>query len=160
MSSTKNLANLTATVALYSFIFVVSVGLITNILNIRICLSKKTRNTALGFYNLIIAIFNIVFLIVTFLSASLSNVFDWTCILGPLTVRILYQMISWLNVMVSFDRLFLSYTYQPHHNGDKHENRKRLSFIILGIFGVLICVNVSGVFYHLEKQQSTNQVKF
>ena len=63
--------------------------------------------------------------------------------------------------MVSFDRLFLSYNPQQSNvqsqNGDNNLNRKKLVLIVIAIFAALMCVNVSGLFYHLETQ-STNQV--
>ena len=159
MVSSKDLVYLTEEIGLYVYLVIGAVGILTNILNIRVCLSKNMRNTAMGFYNFITAIFNILFFIVTLFSSSLSNFFDWTCIVGPYAMRVISQMSSWLNVMVSFDRLFLSYTYQPtqKQNRDKHLNRKRLSFIILAIFVALICVNVPGLFFHLERQ-SINEV--
>jgi hypothetical protein len=160
MASKENFANLTLTVGLYAILFISGMGIITNILNIRVCLGKKTRNTAMGFYNFITAIFYICYLTLVIFAPSLRNTYTWACILLPYAVRVFYQMTSWLNVMVSFDRLFLSYTYKPHHNvANKNLNKKKFSLIILGIFLILICVNVSGVFYHLETQQSTTEVK-
>ena len=99
---------MTGKVGLYVYLVIGAVGILTYIFNIRVCLRKKMRNTAMGFYNFITAVFNIVFFIVTLFSSSLSNVFDWTCIIGPYAMRVISQMSSWLNVMVSFDRLFLT----------------------------------------------------
>jgi hypothetical protein len=161
MTSSVDLNILTRLVGLYGFLTILFIGILANVLNICVCLMKKTRNTAMGFYNLITATFNLAFLGVIILQTSFVNSFNWTCVLVPYLARIVYQMISWLNVMVSFDRLFLSYNTQQSsvqsQNGDNNLNRKKLILIVIVIFTALLCVNISGLFYHLETQ-STNQV--
>ena len=142
-------------------LFLVSgVGIVTNLLNIRVCLGENTRKTKMGFYNLIIASFNINILVITVLSTFLSNSYQWACLLMPYTQRILYQMISWLNVMVSFDRLYLI-TYHLNNPNMRHQpkmKRKKPFIIVLVMFVVILSVNVSGLFYYVDTQPTTLKV--
>jgi hypothetical protein len=159
-SSNVNYINSLTNVGAVILLFVCGVGIVTNSLNIRVCLGENTRKTKMGFYNLIIASFNINILVITVLSAFFSNSYQWACLLMPYTQRILYQMISWLNVMVSFDRLYLI-TYHLNNPNMRHQpkmKRKKPIIIVLVMFMVILSVNVSGLFYYVDTQQTPLKV--
>ncbi len=59
MTSNVNFAHLTMTVGLYTMLTITSVGIVTNLLNVRVCLGENTRKTTMGFYNLLLAPINI-----------------------------------------------------------------------------------------------------
>ena len=159
-SSNVNFFHLLTNVGILILFLVSGVGIVTNLLNMRVCLGENTRKTKMGFYNLIIASFNINILVITLLSTFLSNSYQWACLLMPYTQRILYQMISWLNVMVSFDRLYLI-TYHLNNPNMRHQpkmKRKKPFIIVLVMFVVILSVNVSGLFYYVDTQPTTLKV--
>jgi hypothetical protein len=127
-SSNVNFAYLTLTVGLYTMLTITGIGVVTNLLNIRVCLGKHTRKTTMGFYNLLIAPINISALIISLFTRKLAN--DWSCLLIPYTQRVLFQMISWINVMVSFDRLYLI----TYHLNNPNATRQRPSNINIKSF--------------------------
>jgi len=158
--SNVNFAHLTMTVGLYTMLTITSVGIVTTLLNIRVCLGKHTRKTAMGFYNLLLAPVNISALIISLFASRLTD--DWSCVLIPYSQRVLFQMIAWINVMVSFDRLYLITYHLNNPNVTRQMaskiNRKNLSLYVFAIFVVILCVNVAGFFYNLKP--NTVQVRF
>jgi len=154
-SSNVYFLNLLTNVGILILFLVSGVGIVTNSLNIRVCLGENTRKTKMGFYNLIIASFNINILVITLLSTFFSNSYQWACLLMPYTQRILYQMVSWLNVMVSFDRLYLI-TYHLNNPNVRQQQpimkRKKPIIIVVVMFMVILSVNVSGLFYYVDTQ--------
>ena len=107
-------------VGLYTMLTITGKGVVPNLLNIRVCLGKHTRKTTMGFYNLLIAPINIFALIISLFTRKLAN--DWSCLLIPYTQLVFFQMISWINVMVSFDRLYLI----TYHLNNPNATRQKL----------------------------------
>ena len=153
-ASNENFAHLTMTVGLYTMLTVIGIGIVTNLLNIRVCLGETIRKTTMGFYNLVLAPINISVLIISLFIYNTTT--GWSCILIPYLQRVLFQLIAWINVLVSFDRLYLITLHLNKPNATRQMawkiNRKKLSLYVLAIVVVILCLNVSGFFYYVETQ--------
>ncbi len=157
MPSKYNFTNITMTFGQYSMIFVSAFGLLTNILNVQVSARKEMRKTAMGFYNLIISTLNVAYLILALFQSTYLTSSPYACILIPYFTRIIYQMSSWLNVMVLFDRMILvSYKRRANETFSHVFNVKKVSLIILALTMVIFVVNVPNLLFRLETRTFFN----
>jgi hypothetical protein len=157
MPSKYNFTNITITFGQYSMIAVSAFGLLTNILNIQVSARKEMRKTAMGFYNLIISTLNVAYLILALFQSTYLTSSQYACILIPYFTRIIYQMSSWLNVMVLFDRMILiSYKRRSNESFSPVFNVKKVSLIIVALMAIIFIVNVPNLLFHLDTQTFFN----
>ena len=124
----------------YSSVVVATTLILGNILNIAICMRKRIRKEMMCFYNIIISTWNIVTLSIgllfyfppSIIAQDLLLVSDFSCATLNYTLRVSVQMSAWLHVFLSLDRYLcvalnkkLAFIFN---------DRKKLSFIILGLF--------------------------
>jgi hypothetical protein len=136
-------------------------GIVSNFLNILICLRKNLRNGILGYYNFLISIFNILAFVtisffyfpVTIGLKSVANLSDSSCAILTYSTRVFIQMSIWINVGVTIDR-FLSVTFPNRFQFIN--DRKKLSFIVLIVFKVLLLLNVPNLFYKINQDVCTS----
>ena len=84
-------------------------GIVSNFLNILICLRKELRNGILGYYNFLMSIFNILTFVtilffyfpITIGLKSVANLSDISCAILTYSTRVLIQMSIWINVGVN-----------------------------------------------------------
>ena len=147
----------------YASILMPTTGLFTNILNIIICLRKTLRTNLVGYYNFTISTWNIL-LFITFLIVYLppivykqdltlkSNTLCWSL---SYVSRIMPQMAIWSNVLLTIDR-FMSVSF-PGRCGFRN-NRKILSFILLGMFVLILILNTPNIFYKILIENNGTRV--
>ena len=145
----------------YSCLLMGNIGLISNLLNIVVCMRrKKIRRVSMGFYNPLMSLFNILNMIFAYLyflpvGMGLESLFfrsDYHCILLSYLGRICVQMSSWLNIMLSLDRT-ISITYPNRFTW--HKNRSLLIKIVLGILLVISVINVPNLMFEVVEVQTT-----
>jgi len=165
MASTIDLTNITHYFQFYSSMFVCSFGLITNLMNIHVCLRPEIQKTNMGFYNIFLSISNIFTLtfigFISFLPRSLEfDLFltsNLACKMLPYFSRVFAQLNSWLSVLISFDRVILmSYENRTAYNNRSiHlKDKKSLMKLILGISLLTCLINIPGLFFYLDKHVS------
>ena len=141
----------------YTCLTIVNLGFITNILNIVICSRKRMHVNTMGFYNILMSIFNILSFVCAYLlffpvSAGLKDLLlesYYSCILVTYSTRVFIQMSSWLNVMVSMDRaILISFPRKFKFLKEK----KFISCIVLVLFVIICGLNVPNLFFKLGSQ--------
>ena len=139
-------------IAFYSCLIIGNMSFASNILNILVCMRKKHRKEALGFYNPLMSVFNILSTMFGYLSLfpmtiggqDLQVSSDYACILISYMGRICVQMSSWLNVMISFDRMItISYPYRFK----RIRKRDMLSKFVLGLLLAITLVNTPNLLF-------------
>jgi hypothetical protein len=153
----------------YSCSIVVNSFILVNILNILICLRSRIIKEMIGFYNIIISVFNIFTLVlgslivypITLNLQDLIEISNFSCITITYFSRVSVQMCSWLYVFLSLDR-YLCVAYNEKFKFLLN-NKKKLSFILTGLFVVILLINVPNLFFKLTNVSSfdtrTNQTK-
>ena len=144
-------------IAYYSCLTIVNLGFVTNILNIVICSRKSMHANTMGYYNILMSLFNILSFVCAYLlffpvSAGLKDLLlesYYNCILVTYFTRVFIQMSSWLNVMVSIDRaICISF---PHRFKFLTE-KKFISCILIFLFVIICGLNVPNLFFKLGTQ--------
>ena len=121
----------------------------------------------MGYYNILMSVFNNLTLIsVAYLNLfsqtigheSLLVVSNYSCILVLFINKVTPQMASWLNTMVTLDRMICTF----HKNRFKFIGDKRkLSLIVVGLFVGICVMNVPNLLYSVQSQSTfdpaTNQ---
>jgi hypothetical protein len=145
-----------------------TVGIVTNLLNIKVCHSEPFLKTTMGFFNIRISIFNILtILFVGFLStfpqslvgktdASLVLTANAVCKTLPYLSQIFTQMSSWLMVMASYDRLYtLSLYNSGSYNPSVEEpcstiEKMKLSRATKCLFFLIGLINIPNLIFYLD----------
>jgi len=133
-----------------------------NIFNIIICLRKKLRKEMMGFYNLSISFWNIIVIILgvafylppTMNFKDLQLISDFSCATLNFFFRISVQMSAWLHVFLSLDR-YLCVAFNQKLAFFLNDRRK-LSFVFLGLFGFICLINVPNLFFRLSLADSSS----
>ena len=153
----------------YSCSIVLNTFILANIVNILICLRSRIVKEMIGFYNIIISVFNILTLVlgslivypITLNFQDLVEISNFSCITITYFSRVSVQMCSWLYVFLSLDR-YLCVAYNEKFKFLLN-NKKKLSYILTGLFLVILLINVPNLFFKLTNVSSfdtqTNQTK-
>ena len=96
----------------YSCVIVVMSYILGNILNILICLRKNIRKEIMGYYNVIISIWNILALSTGLTLYFPTSIYvedlvllsDFSCASINYVMRVCVQMSAWLHVCLTIDR--------------------------------------------------------
>ena len=152
-----NLNKISNDIVYYTCITIVNIGFASNILNILICSRKSMQTNTMGYYNILMSIFNIL----SFVSAYLlffpvtigkkDILLDSyiSCIIVTYLPRVFIQMSSWLNVMVSLDRtMCISYPKKFKFLS----NKIIISWAVVAIFILICCLNIPNVFFRIGNQ--------
>ena len=144
-------------ISYYTCMTVVNIGFVSNFLNILICSRKSLQKNTMGLYNIIISIFNILSFMSAYLQFFTVSVGNkdlqlesyYSCILITYFTRVVIQMSSWLNVMVSLDRtICISYPNKFVFL----KNKMNISLIVIGLLAIILCLNVPNLFFRLGNQ--------
>jgi hypothetical protein len=140
----------------YACVVGIDISILGNIINILIFLRKTIRNEIISFYNIMISIWNILTLVfgfITFFPASIhaQNLLlksDFACATISFLMRVCTHMASWLYVCLTIDK----YVCVAFNNKLAYifNSRKKLSFIIMGLFSVICLINVPNLFFRLS----------
>ena len=139
-------------ITFYACLTIAPIGIISNLLNIAVCMRKKIRNETMGFYNLPMSLFNLLSLIAGFLQmlpVSLGHqdlyvLSDYSCKMLSFLARLCIHTSPWLNIMISFDRM-ISITYPLRYTWTK--NRKLLTQLLFGLLLVISLMNVFNLMF-------------
>ena len=139
----------------YSGSILSSIFILGNMLNILICTRKKLLKEMIGFYNIIMSVFNIITIVMinlvvfptTLNYQDLTTFSFFSCISIMYFTRVSVQMSSWLHVFLSLDR----YLCVAHLNRLKFilKDKKKISFIILALFVFILIINSPNFFFRL-----------
>ncbi len=144
----------------YSTAVVSSIGILTNILNIIICSNERIRRQTMGFFNILMSLFNVLSLVaiqVIYLPPSIAKqdltlLSDYSCKLIYYFGRICFQMSAWLSVFATLERIACI-------SGNKIfrfiTDRIKLSLILLGLFTLILVLNVPSLFFNLSSISET-----
>ena len=164
MASSIDLTNTTHSFEFYCVLIIGSIGILTNLMNIHVSFKKEFQETTMGFYNILLSITGILIIIfVCFLSAFPQSIgeneliltSDIACKLFPYFSRIFLMLNTWINVMVSTDRMILmSYNNIASYNRRSPLLKDRHKMILyVGGLALIICLlNFAGFLFHLETQ--------
>ena len=151
-----DLTQLTHVVEYYYFLVVCSLGFAANMLNILVCQRKELLKYTMGFYNILMSVFNILTLVAVgyleMFSQSTSSTplilrSGLNCVLITYFIRVFAHMSTWLNVMVTADRLLCVY------NTNKFKflkNKTLVSGLVVAVNVVICCANVPSLFFRLD----------
>ena len=153
-----DLTYITHAVVYYFCVVICSIGFVTNTLNIVVSARKKLLKSTVGFYNILMSIFNILTLsTVGYLDLFPQSIghtplilrSNLNCVLISYFLRVIAQMSMWLNVMVTTDRMLC--VFPMLSNKYKFiKNKCILSGIVTGLFLAICLINVSNLFFHLN----------
>jgi hypothetical protein len=141
-------------------IIIPSVGIISNVLNIAICLRQRLRSSLLGYYNVLISIFNTLVFIVMLLiyfplvigQTNLANLSDFSCATLSFALRVFIKMSIWINVGVTIDR-FLCVSFPNKFKF--RNNKKKLSLILFVVFVILLLLSMPNLFYKINQNDDS-----
>jgi hypothetical protein len=140
----------------YACIVGIDISVLGNIINILIFLRKSIRKEIISFYNIMISIWNILTLLLGFIAYFPASIHtqdfllksDFACATISFLLRVCTHMASWLYVCLTIDKYLcvafnnkLAYIFN---------DRKKLSFIILGLLSVICLINVPNFFFRLS----------
>ena len=110
----KNLNLAGYNLTFYTVIIISNVGILANILNILLSLRKRIYSKSnMGFYNILISVANIISFSTSYVQylppivkwTNLLLVSNFSCIIINYSVQVAVRMSSWINVMISIDRM-------------------------------------------------------
>ena len=156
----SNLDDLQKQISYYSCLTIGSIGLISNLINMAVCMRKKIGKEAMGFYNPLMSLFNILSLISGILQLFPTSIgqndlivaSNYHCILMSYLTRVSIHMSSWLNIMLSLDRT-ISITHPNRFTW--HKDRGMLVKIVFGILMVILVINVPNLMFGVIVVETT-----
>ncbi|CAF1040265.1 unnamed protein product [Brachionus calyciflorus] len=147
----------------YDSFILFPIGIILNIIEILIFRLQTFTKTTMGFYFSINCVLNIsiltflliIAILIIFLNMNLMFYSTISCILYFVIMLIIYQSISWLNVIICADRLL----FVLYPNKFKFaKNKQILCLILLVMFVMIILVNVPSFFFQLYEIKSNSSI--
>lgn len=154
----------TKTILFYLSVSLFPLGIVTNTIEIAIFQMGKFHKTTMGFFFTINATLNIITIVylLIFIPAAVFNNYlhlssDFSCKVYYFFLRLLYQASSWLQVIITADRL-LFILFPNRFKFQK--NKKILSIILLGVFFCISLLNIPNLMLYrnvILSHQPNNQ---
>ena len=161
----------THAISYYGTLIIGTAGIVTNILNIKVCYSSEfIQDTTMGFFNVRLSIANILSIImVSFVSYFPQSIggkplvltSDTACKIIPYLTRVFCQMSSWLMVMKTHDYLYTLTLYnRANYNPNlerpcltipEHKLGRRVRILVMIIF----IINTPNLYFNLDTQANT-----
>ena len=146
----------------YSSVTVVMSYILGNILNILVCLRKRIRKEIMGYYNVIISIWNILALSTGLTLYFPTSIYvedlvllsDFSCASINYVMRVCVQMSAWLHVCLTIDR-YLCVKFNKKLNFLLND-KKKLSLIFLGLFIIICFINAPNLFFRISLDDESN----
>ncbi|RNA03201.1 Neuropeptide capa receptor [Brachionus plicatilis] len=136
----------TKSILFYLSISLLPLGIVFNTIEIVIFQMGKFQKTTMGFFFSINSSLNIITILylLTFVPSATFSIYlhlqsDTSCKVYYFLLRSLYQASSWLNVVITADRL-LFILFPNRFKFQK--NKKILTIILLGVFGIILILNI------------------
>ena len=164
-SYADNIYRISDSVAYYSIIINLAVGVPLNLLNALVftrLMLNKTNKTNMGILGLCQSVVDIILLLyhslilrsASFFPISLTKTSDSVCKLLSFLRRIASCSSSWIEVVTTFDRF--TFVIFGHTGRFKFMKQKRyLAIIILGVLIVLALVNIINLFSYISRGNCT-----
>jgi hypothetical protein len=119
-------------------------------------MNKRIRKEMMGFYNITLSLVNILTLSIgllfyfppTFHAQDLLLASNISCATLNYSLRVCVQMSAWLHVFLSIDR-YLCVAFNQKLAFILND-RKKLTFIFLGLFGIICVINVPNLLFRLS----------
>ena len=100
-------------VVIFSYGIVSCIGVVGNCINLWLCLNPRFPRDAMGYFNILMSVFNILSLIGGQINSlpqfigyqDLSLISDYSCKFLQYLPRVCYQASAWLNVMSTLERI-------------------------------------------------------
>jgi len=152
----SHLNSISNRIIFYGTTLITTFSIVSNLLNIAICLRKELRTSLLGYYNILMSTFNILAFVVTLFFdfpqtiglKNLANSSNISCATLSFALRVVIQMSIWINVGVTIYRyLCVSFPSKYKFITD----RKKLSWIFFGVFVVLLLLNIPNLFFKINQ---------
>jgi hypothetical protein len=152
----SHLNSISNRIIFYGTALITTFSIVSNLLNIAICLRKELRTSLLGYYNILMSTFNILAFVVTLFFdfpqtiglKNVANSSNISCATLSFALRVVIQMSIWINVGVTIDRyLCVSFPSEFKFRND----RKKLSWIFFGVFVVLLLLNIPNLFFKINQ---------
>ena len=150
----------------YTCVIIGNFGIVTNMLNIFVSMKSEIMKIKTGFYFILISIFNILTIIFTLYlllfpqsigRPDLATTSFLACWLIPYLLRVVSQMVSWLNVVLTYDRMLCTtITYHIHF---MYDNQK-VKHLLLVMFVIICVLNLPNFFFHIEANTCTPNWNF
>lgn len=146
----------------YVNLIIVPLGIVFNFLNLFVFSRKRFKNDTMGFYYTLLAILDIFVLIMLFLGffgisidRDFTEISNFSCKAISYFLRVFIHMSSWLNVLITVDRLVcIKYSNKKFHF---LKNKSILSIIIFVLFLIFCLVNIPNLFFSLNNQSQYNE---
>ncbi len=163
-SATNKYASLITSLEYYSCLTLANIGIIANILNILLSSRKNIQKITMGFYNILMSIFNILLLIfagyvtlfpVTLGQPQLISSSHYGCNILAYVIRVTIQMIQWLNLMITCDRMLCVWTATSATVARRFEfikSKRKLFLIVTALFAISCLLNIINVFFKIEQR--------
>ena len=160
----------TNSLVFYSVVIICPIGIITNLMNIKVSRSEEIQKTSMSFFNIRLSIFNILVIVfVGFIISFPPSIgeqmvtlnSELACKLIPYFSRIICQMSSWLLVIASFDRMFMLMSYKNKNNVRDPQEIKdttKLSRIVVSLFFLFCLINIPNLLFTLETQTVVDSI--
>jgi hypothetical protein len=146
-----------------------SILIVGNIMNILICTRKKLIKEMIGFYNIIVSVFNIIAIVMLNLTVFPTSInyqdfttfSNFSCVSIMYFTRVSVQMSSWLHVFLSLDR----YLCVVHLKKLKFilKDKIKVSLIFMALFVIILVINSPNFLFSLTYVSSidsrTNQTQ-
>ena len=158
-TSVVDLTALTYSVEFYSILTIINVGLVANLVNILVCTRKELQKNTMGFYNILMSIFNIL----TLVSVGYVNLFPQTIGKTPLVLhstyscmlilyfnRVFCDMATWIYVMVTLDRMLCVSSVSRFKYIIK--DKRKLALVVLGLFLAIAVANAPNFLFSLATE--------
>jgi hypothetical protein len=132
---------------IYSNYTALPLGILLNSLSIVICTRKnRSKNTTTWFYYNVVSITNVLILVEVFvvfyylsLGLAVTSISNFSCKLVTYTSRVLTQFSSWLNVVITYDHIWL--ISQPQKYKTLTQSKKYIGLVLAGLLLVLCAAN-------------------
>jgi hypothetical protein len=154
-----DLTDETYSLQFYMCVVIANFGILTNVLNIIVSSRENIQEiVVLGFYNICMSCLNILGLVFIGYLFSFSQSIGrvelistsiYACLAIPFFARVISTMTSWLNVLVSYDRIC---AFKVDYSTHFLNNRKHLEIVLFLIFLISCFAQVFNLFFYLESQ--------
>ena len=150
----SNINYLISQVFTFSYVVVSSIGIIGNFLNLMLCLNQRIAKDSMGYFNILMSICNILFLIAgqinyapLIVNQDLALTSEYSCKLLHYFARVLAQISAWLNVLAILERIEF-FLKQNLFKFATNNNVK--TAIYLGLIFFLLVFNAPNLFFNLS----------
>ncbi len=124
----------------YWAMIVFNLGFVLNIFSIVVFLRRRFHNNSNAMYNILIALASncsiLIYYLILFpqsMDFNFLKISDFSCKINSFLLRVFLQLVSWLNVVVSFDRMII--VLYPYTHPKLTTNRIiDISFMLLFVF--------------------------